>query len=139
MALILNSDKLKKRDGTPLPETGVFVKFIMQSDFESFNQKFFLRFYTSHTSKVKGYSPIDILFIKTEEIEEIEETTTEIPIPNSFVKELDIQQVGYYEMLVEQILPNASERTYFTYHLFVKEFLENITGENSVVIRPDLS
>jgi hypothetical protein len=124
MALIINKENLKKSDGTVLPSQGVLVKFIMQSDFDSFNQKFFLQYYTSHQLKEEGYSSIQI-----------------IDLPNQFVKELDMSTVVYYEDLVSNLLPDAScfERTYFTYHLFIKEYLEVILGENTVQIRPDLS
>lgn len=123
MALIINKENLKKSDGTTLPEKGIFVKFMMQSDFDSFNQKFFLRYYTKYEFKNEGYSTIDI-----------------IDLPNQFIKELDIQRVMYYEQLMNQMMPNATsfEKTYTTYHLFIKEFLENILGENTVEIRPDL-
>jgi hypothetical protein len=123
MGLIINKTGLTKVDGSELPSTGIFVKFIMQSEWDGFNQKFFLRYYISHQKKIDDFQPITI-----------------IELPNDFVKELDLERVIFYEQLVGQIMPNAScfEKTFFTYHLFVKEKLEDILGENTVEIRPDL-
>jgi hypothetical protein len=123
MALIINKDNLKKSDGTVLPDTGIFVKFMMQSDFDSFNQKFFLRYYTKYEFKEEGYSTIDI-----------------IDLPNQFIKELDMQKVMYYEQLMNKMMPDATcfQKTFTTYHLFIKEYLEEFLGKDTVEIRPDL-
>ena len=138
MGLLINSQGLKKSDGTDLPSQGVFVKFIYQSEFESLNQKYFLRYYTSQPLKTEGYSAIDILVPQFDDEENIIGYSN---LPNQFVKELTIQDIMQLEQFLTNLLPNAScfEKTLFSYHLFIKQYLEGILGDGTVDIRVDLT
>ncbi len=127
MGLLLNKTGLKKDDGSILPSEDIFVKFRYFSEYEGLNQRFQLIFYIDHDSKTNGYSTINIL-------------NGDDSLSGNFTKTLTLQEIENYETSVTSLMPNSScfEKTLFTYHLFVKEYLESIFGEDTVVIRMDL-
>lgn len=136
MALIIKKTGLLKSDGTEIPigqgiNDGILVKFIYQSEFEGYNQRFFLNYYSSFESKENGFATISIL-VPTDE--------GNVGLDTQFIKELDEQAIQYYEGIVDNLLPNQPcyIKTIFAYHLFIKLWLENILGQNTVEIRLDL-
>lgn len=141
MALLINRTNLKKSDGTVLPSTNVLVKFMFQSQFEGFNQKFFLNYYVSPELKTEGYSPILIKYGVEQTDEDNNTSIVYQDLINDFIKELDQQIIAQYESLVDNLFPQGSTsmKTIFTYHLFIKEKLEEILGEDTVEIRLDIS
>jgi len=140
MALLINKQNLKKSDGTDLPSTNVLVKFIFQSQFEGFDQKFFLNYYVSPELKNEGYTPITIKYPVEQTDENGNVVVTYNNLLNEFVKELDQQIIAQYEAIVDAIFPQGttSLKTIFSYHLFIKEKLEEILGANTVDIRLDI-
>jgi hypothetical protein len=136
MALLIKKTGLLKSDGTEIPigqglNDGIFVKFIYQSEFEGYNQRFFLNYYSSFESKENEFATISIL-VPTDE--------GNVSLDTKFVKELDEASIQYYEGIVDNILANQPcyIKTIFAYHLFIKLWLENILGQNTVEIRLDL-
>ena len=140
MALLINKSNLKKSDGTDLPSTNVLVKFIFQSQFEGFDQKFFLNYYVSPELKNEGYSAITIVYPVDQVDENGNVVVTYYNLLNEFVKELDQLIIAQYEAIVDAMFPQGttSFKTIYSYHLFIKEKLEEILGTNTVQIRLDI-
>lgn len=132
MALLINKTGLKKGDGSDLPATGILVKFIYQTEWDGYNVNHFLRYYTSQQSKQDGFDTINIL---------VPQEGSYTALPTQFTKQLNMDAIVQYRQTVNQLMPTAEVevKTIFTHHLFVKEFLENILGNNTVEVRIDLS
>jgi hypothetical protein len=141
MALLINRTNLKKSDGTDLPSTDVLVKFMFQSEFDGFNQRFLLRYYVSPDFKNDGYSTINVKYGVEQTDENDNVSIVYQDLTSDFVKELDQQIIAQYEALVDGLFPQGSTsmKTIFTYHLFIKEKLEEILGADTVTIRLDIS
>lgn len=128
MALLINKTGLKKADGTEIT-TQPIVRFFDQGSLKGFNRKFFMEYWVSLELEQQNFGSINIIYDEDKNI-----------LPNSFVKELTIEDLAFWEQIAEQNLPGqpAAVKVPFVYHLWVKEVLETYLGENSVTIRLDL-
>lgn len=128
MALLITKPGLLKVDGTEIT-TQPIVRFFDQGSLKGFNRKFFIQYWTSIQLEEEGYAPIQIIYDENKNT-----------LPSDFIKELTIKDLGYWEQVVNSIMPNepAAVKVPFVYHIWIKNVLENYLGPNTVDIRLDL-
>jgi len=135
MALLIKKDGLIKSDGSPLiindnQNDGVLVRFMPQGETKGFNQKLFLQYFTSLEYEQQGFGTIKVL------------NEDRIELPLNITKEINTfeQLIMNYEECKSEMPESTHPMEIFAYgyHKFIKEKLESILGEDTVIIRLDL-
>lgn len=139
MALEIKKTGLKNwNGGQELPEEGVIVRFKPIGDFQTLNHTFELRYYLN-----QSFSNFLLIYEKevmtyNEEGEEIGSQLLNLKLIEKFTEILTLEKIGALEQVVNQMADGTFQRVMLAYHLIVKEKLESILGENTVVLRLDL-
>jgi hypothetical protein len=137
--LIRKTDNLRKSDGSEIivnqqdPNDGILVRFQPQGVFKGFAQRFFLEFYSKLQFDQEGFGTTQIVKLDgTEIIPIIEPAKRDFP---DFQSTMD-----FYDECVLKFPQGTHPNIIFAYgfHFIIKEYLEQIIGEDSVIIRLDL-
>jgi hypothetical protein len=135
--LIRKTDNLRKSDGSEIivnqedPNDGILIRFMPQGQFKGFEQNFFLQYYTKLQFDQEGYGTIQVVKI---------EDDTRIDLTNKVVVDKTFAELTADYDAIAQAMPQLHPLLVFAYgyHLYIKQALEEIIGEDSVIIRLDL-
>jgi len=135
--LIRKTDNLRKSDGSEIivnqqdPNDGVLIRFMPQGQFKGFAQSFFLQYYTKLQFDVEGFGTIQVIKLT-------DDGRIDIPLQVKIDKSIE-QMMQDYDTIAAQ-MPQLHPLLVFAYgyHLYIKQALEEIIGEDSVIIRLDL-
>ena len=142
MALLIKKTGLLKADGTEIPianneNGGIFVRWFPQGEEAGFGQKLFLSYYTDINAAypIRKFSTIDIIY-------NIDENGNKDFLPTNFLKEIPTFEdiIANYEQCQAKLPPNTHPMAVVAwgYHNMIKEKIESLIGENTVIIRLDL-
>jgi hypothetical protein len=135
--LIRKTDNLRKSDGSEIivneqdPNDGILIRFMPQGQFKGFEQNFFLQYYTKLQFDQEGYGTIQVVKV---------EDDTRIDLINKVVVDKTFAELTADYDTIAQAMPQLHPLLVFAYgyHLYIKQALEEIIGEDSVIIRLDL-
>jgi hypothetical protein len=150
--LIRKTDNLRKSDGSEIivnqedPNDGILIRFMPQGQFKGFAQTFFLQFYTKLQFDQEGFGTIQVVKLQEETIiiegdEPIEETIIKrIDLINKVVVDKTFAELMADYDAIAQAMPQMHPLLIFAYgyHLYIKQALEEIIGEDTIEIRLDL-
>jgi len=135
--LIRKTDNLRKSDGSEIivnqqdPNDGILIRFMPQGQFKGFEQNFFLQYYTKLQFDQEGYGTIQVIKLT-------DDGRVDIPLQVKIDKSIE-EMMQDYDNIASQ-MPQLHPLLVFAYgyHLYIKQALEEIIGEDSVIIRLDL-
>jgi hypothetical protein len=135
--LIRKTDNLRKSDGSEIivnqedPNDGILIRFMPQGQFKGFEQNFFLQYYTKLQFDQEGYGTIQVVKV---------EDDTRIDLTNKVVVDKTFAELTADYDAIAQAMPQLHPLLVFAYgyHLYIKQALEEIIGEDSIEIRLDL-
>jgi hypothetical protein len=135
--LIRKTDNLRKSDGSEIivnqqdPNDGILIRFMPQGQFKGFAQSFFLQYYTKLQFDQEGFGTIQVVKV---------EDDTRIDLTNKVVVDKTFAELMADYDAIAQAMPQLHPLLIFAYgyHLYIKQALEEIIGEDSVIIRLDL-
>jgi hypothetical protein len=135
--LIRKTENLRKADGSEIIvnqqdiNDGILIRFMPQGQFKGFAQKFYLQYYTKLQFDQEGFGTVNLLKFE----DEVKQN-----LPNEVQVNKSIQDLMQdYDQLAAS-MPQLHPLMIFAYgyHNYIKEALEAIIGQDSVVIRLDL-
>jgi len=135
--LIRKTENLRKSDGSEIivnqedPNDGILIRFMPQGQFKGFEQNFFLQYYTKLQFDQEGYGTIQVVKV---------EDDTRIDLTNKVVVDKTFAELMADYDAIAQAMPQLHPLMIFAYgyHNYIKQALEEIIGEDSVIIRLDL-
>jgi hypothetical protein len=135
--LIRKTDNLRKSDGSEInvnqqdPNDGILIRFMPQGQFKGFAQSFFLQYYTKLQFDQEGFGTIQVIKLT-------DDGRVDIPLQVKIDKSIE-EMMQDYDTIASQ-MPQLHPLLVFAYgyHLYIKQALEEIIGEDSVIIRLDL-
>jgi hypothetical protein len=135
--LIRKTDNLRKSDGSEIivnqqdPNDGILIRFMPQGQFKGFGQNFFLQYYTKLQFDQEGFGTIQVVKV---------EDDIRIDLTNKVVVDKTFAELTADYDAIAQAMPQLHPLLVFAYgyHLYIKQALEEIIGEDSVIIRLDL-